>query len=316
MSSHRSGWVSTDALGPGVMLDEQGRVVPKLAENSALYVNEDGEIDIRTGIGLRTTQQSPNTLISTVPDVSSVVPDVTLNRALLAGKADIAHTHAEADVTGLVADLAGKAALVHTHTESDITDLTHPSGYEGFLHDGTIYDARRLANCVTTVALGNFGVMTANRTYAIPCVAPSEVETPVLKGLGVEITVAGGSGFIYLYAYTNSNGYPASQIVSAAKLSALVTGYVEDTAMAVNMTRGQLFWVHVNTDSAGPAATLRGVTTNAQSTALGRGAAGATTHQGGFYVDEVAGASDPWTQPPTAVMTGIVIPAIHCFWGT
>jgi hypothetical protein len=35
-----------------------------------------------------------------------------------------AHTHAEADIIGLVTDLAGKAALVHTHTSSQITDAT------------------------------------------------------------------------------------------------------------------------------------------------------------------------------------------------
>jgi hypothetical protein len=34
------------------------------------------------------------------------------------------HTHAEADVTGLVTELAGKAASVHTHTSSQISDAT------------------------------------------------------------------------------------------------------------------------------------------------------------------------------------------------
>jgi len=35
-----------------------------------------------------------------------------------------AHTHAEADITGLTADLAGKASTVHTHAEADVTGLT------------------------------------------------------------------------------------------------------------------------------------------------------------------------------------------------
>jgi hypothetical protein len=34
------------------------------------------------------------------------------------------HTHAEADITGLVTDLAGKAPSVHTHTSSQISDAT------------------------------------------------------------------------------------------------------------------------------------------------------------------------------------------------
>lgn len=41
----------------------------------------------------------------------------------LAQKADAAHTHAQSDITGLVADLAAKAAAVHTHAQSDITGL-------------------------------------------------------------------------------------------------------------------------------------------------------------------------------------------------
>ncbi len=204
----------------------------------------------------------------------------------------------------------------HDHTSaSQGGSLVHPSGYDGFLHDGTIYTARRLANTQTTVALGNFGVMTANRVYAIPCVAPSEVANPQLVGLGCEITGAGGSGFLYLYAYSNSNAYPDAMLVNTAKQAVTGTGIVEDTSfIAVSMTRGQLFWVLVSTDGSGPAPTLRGISTNAQSSALGRGASGTTTHQGGFYVDEAAAVpSDPWAQPPTAVMTSS-IPAVHCIW--
>ncbi|MCC6391834.1 MAG: hypothetical protein IT167_14635 [Bryobacterales bacterium] len=47
-----------------------------------------------------------------------------------------AHTHAEADVTGLAADLAGKAASVHTHTSSEITDATaYPTASTVVLRD-------------------------------------------------------------------------------------------------------------------------------------------------------------------------------------
>jgi hypothetical protein len=35
----------------------------------------------------------------------------------------VSHTHAESDITGLVADLAAKAAASHTHAESDVTNL-------------------------------------------------------------------------------------------------------------------------------------------------------------------------------------------------
>jgi len=39
------------------------------------------------------------------------------------GAAAASHTHAQSDITGLVADLAAKAAAVHTHAQSDITGL-------------------------------------------------------------------------------------------------------------------------------------------------------------------------------------------------
>ena len=50
-------------------------------------------------------------------DVTGLVTD-------LAGKAALSHAHVEADVTNLVTDLAGKAASVHTHTSAQITDAT------------------------------------------------------------------------------------------------------------------------------------------------------------------------------------------------
>jgi hypothetical protein len=43
--------------------------------------------------------------------------------AALAAKADSSHTHAQSDITGLVAALAGKANSSHTHAQSDITGL-------------------------------------------------------------------------------------------------------------------------------------------------------------------------------------------------
>lgn len=46
----------------------------------------------------------------------------TLNAAI-GQKADKAHTHAVADVTGLQAALDGKAASSHTHTTSQVTGL-------------------------------------------------------------------------------------------------------------------------------------------------------------------------------------------------
>lgn len=46
----------------------------------------------------------------------------------LAGKADKTHTHAQSDITGLTDALAGKAAASHTHAQSEITGLTDALG--------------------------------------------------------------------------------------------------------------------------------------------------------------------------------------------
>ena len=71
---------------------------------------------------------------------------------LLAGDVPT-HTHAEADVTGLVTDLAGKAASVHTHTSSQITDATAAATASTVvLRDGS--------------AGANFGYLAANNLWA------------------------------------------------------------------------------------------------------------------------------------------------------
>jgi hypothetical protein len=61
-----------------------------------------------------------NELAAAVNDDASFAATVT---TALSGKAASVHTHAQSDVTNLVADLAGKAASVHTHAQSDVTGL-------------------------------------------------------------------------------------------------------------------------------------------------------------------------------------------------
>jgi hypothetical protein len=81
-------------------------------------------------IGLTVTDDSANdrvnltVALASVPAHTHAEADVTGLATDLAGKAPLSHTHAEADITGLVTDLAGKAAAVHTHSSSQITDAT------------------------------------------------------------------------------------------------------------------------------------------------------------------------------------------------
>jgi hypothetical protein len=55
-------------------------------------------------------------------DADSLV-EMRLTAGQVSNKADVSHTHAIADVTGLQTALDGKAATVHTHTVSDVTGL-------------------------------------------------------------------------------------------------------------------------------------------------------------------------------------------------
>lgn len=51
------------------------------------------------------------------------ISDVSTLQSSLDGKADVSHTHGQADVVGLVTALASLAPLVHTHAQSEITSL-------------------------------------------------------------------------------------------------------------------------------------------------------------------------------------------------
>lgn len=377
------GWVDPSAIGPGLKLDELGRVVPDLSPETALYVNSENQIDLLTGHGLEQSKGSPITLRSKLQDpvplvehamdvsaraytalhaeiaALAVAPptahatshedggtdeiDVTGLSGLLAdAQTPLAHVHAEADVTGLVADLAAKVPTTRTVTagtaltgggalSSNITLnvslgntaaqacagddarlAMRTSGYQGFLHDGSIYTSRRLFNCETCVGLAAFGTMTQDRWYIIPAVAPDEIDVPTLTGLGVEITTA-AAGFLYIAVWSSSNGYPDAYLAGTAKINSGSTGFGEDTGVSQAFTPGQKIWVGVACDAAGVA--IRGVSVNAQAACLGRGAAGATNHLGGFYYD---GAADTPPDPfpaPTGQLVGVATPAIHGFWG-
>lgn len=56
-------------------------------------------------------------------DVTGLVAAQSAQDTAIAGKAPTVHTHAESDITNLVTDLAGKAPLSHTHAQADITSL-------------------------------------------------------------------------------------------------------------------------------------------------------------------------------------------------
>jgi hypothetical protein len=65
--------------------------------------------------------------IDTLAELNAILTDATLidtgDSRLSDARTPTAHTHAQADITGLVSDLAGKAAVSHTHVAANITDF-------------------------------------------------------------------------------------------------------------------------------------------------------------------------------------------------
>jgi hypothetical protein len=80
--------------------------------------------------------------------ITSAVQPAALTSGL-ATKANSSHTHAEADVTGLITDLAGKAALSHTHAQSDVTGLGAALAAKADLIGGLIPQAQLPAVALT-----------------------------------------------------------------------------------------------------------------------------------------------------------------------
>lgn len=88
------------------------------------------------------------------------------------GKAPLVHSHAESDVTSLVADLAGKAAAVHTHAESDVTSLTTDLAARS---QGVVGRNRRTTSISTTATtsgtaqriISAFASVVSGRTYKL-----------------------------------------------------------------------------------------------------------------------------------------------------
>jgi hypothetical protein len=90
----------------------------------ALNLIEGAKIDLTVADDAANDRVNVTMALASVPAHTHAEADVTGLATDLAGKAPLSHTHAEADITGLVTDLAGKAAAVHTHTSTQITDAT------------------------------------------------------------------------------------------------------------------------------------------------------------------------------------------------
>lgn len=121
------GWLSSDRVAYPFRIDEDGKLA--LMVDGALDLTPDGALFLRTDASLEQVPGSPTTLKATTAQraldiatsasdtaaaatiaAASAAEDADAVAAELAGKADTSHTHAQSDVTDLVADLAGKEA--------------------------------------------------------------------------------------------------------------------------------------------------------------------------------------------------------------
>jgi len=113
------------------------------------------------------------------------------------GAAAASHTHAQSDITGLVADLAAKAAAVHTHAQSDITSLVAD-----------------LAAIVASIALkAPIASPTFTGTPAAPTAAAATDTTQIATTAFVQQELAAapsGGGAILLGTISTASGASAS----------------------------------------------------------------------------------------------------------
>lgn len=184
------------------------------------------------------------------------------------------------------------------------------SSYMGFMHDGSLYAAKRILSCLTCVGLAAFTSTTANRFYVVAGEAPDDTPSPSITKLGVEVTTAVAASTIYLHAYSNVNGYPA-RFLGTASVSSAATGIVE-ASIGLRLQAGQKFFVAMACDAAG--VIVRGVSVNAQPAVYGRDVAGSTAHISYLYFDGTAASpTDPFSSP-TGSVAGVAIPAVHAIW--
>lgn len=116
------GGLAASALQPGAIIPWTN-VSGKPAFFSGVY----GDL---TGIPATFTPAAHNQAWSTITATPTTLAGYGISDAATAAQGALAasasqpgHTHAQSDVTGLVAALAGKAATVHTHAVADVTGL-------------------------------------------------------------------------------------------------------------------------------------------------------------------------------------------------
>jgi hypothetical protein len=93
----------------------------QLSANVRTLLGAANHAAFKSALGLGTAADASAGDFATASALSTLEGDVT---AGLAGKAASSHSHAQSDVTGLVAALAAKAASSHTHPASEISDST------------------------------------------------------------------------------------------------------------------------------------------------------------------------------------------------
>lgn len=118
------------------------------------------------------------------------------------GAAALVHTHAQADVTGLVSALSGKAATVHTHTTADVTGLdTTLTGKAALVHTHAQADVTNLVSDLAAKAATSAVVLlTGNQTVAgiktfssAPVFPAASIPTASITGLA-DVATSGDVG--------------------------------------------------------------------------------------------------------------------------
>ena len=107
-------------------------------------------------------------------------------------KANVSHTHAQSDVTGLVSDLAGKAAASHTHAISDVTGLQ--GALDGKAEANHTHDASNISGTIDPGILPTPTLTTIGGVMRNTGAAGQFVTGIAVNGALTFDTPAGGAG--------------------------------------------------------------------------------------------------------------------------
>jgi len=146
--------------------------------------------------------------------VDAHMVDAQAHASLFAAKANLIHTHTQANVSGLVSDLAGKAPLNHSHSLDDITNFSSGSLNSAHWADSAGYNGPFAVKSVGLNPYSGIDIIASGGTVYFGGSAYSV--NPLSSG---SIFLSSGA-VAYLHFYSSGGGYEYEYVNNAVSSGA------------------------------------------------------------------------------------------------